>query len=130
LFVSFFLILNSWFLIYVDRLASEKCKCALSWHRNVLQGVFVVLILAGVCTLLFGHILPFMHVIQGILIIVNFVYIVTAFMFVQRIKREGCTCAQTSAFKVIHFINILYIVLLCLSIVARVVMQTSRNLSP
>jgi hypothetical protein len=128
-FISFFLVLNSWFLMYVDRLASKECKCAHSWHRSVLQGVFVALILTGISTLLFSHMLPFMHIIQGILVIINLVYIVTAFLFVQRIKKENCACAQTTAFKVINFINIVYIILLALAIVARVVMTTSHRIS-
>lgn len=128
-FISFFLILNSWFLMYVDRLASKECKCAHSWHRSVLQGVFVALILTGISTLLFSHMLPFMHIIQGILVIVNIVYVITAFLFVQRIKKESCACAQTTAFKVINLINILYIILIALGIVAGVVTATSRRLS-
>jgi len=124
LIVTFFLILNSWFLVYVERLESKKCECAISWHRNILQAVLAIMVVLGVGFLLFSHVVPLFHIMQGIMTVTSIVYIVTAFLFIRRIKHEKCTCAQTAAFKVMNILNIIYIVLICLAIVASVVSRT------
>jgi hypothetical protein len=126
---SLFLVLNSWFLMYVDRLSTNKCECAMTWHRKVLQGVFTALVVIGatMIILLFTHMLPFFHFIQAVLFIVNIVYIITAFLFVRRIKHEKCACAQTAAFKVINIINIIYIVMICLYVFILLALFASRT---
>lgn len=84
--------LHIYFLWYIDQLKNIGCKCAFGWKRSFIEIALIVIIAAQIWSL-FSTKIP-----VGVRIFVSLMtlaYIVVARMFINKVKSEGCDCAQT-----------------------------------
>jgi hypothetical protein len=108
------LILNIYFLYYMDRLDKEGCKCALGWRRQFVEVCLVYMLATQVLGFLFMR----SPLIQIINMFVFVAYVIVARQFISRVEATHCDCAEKPAFGVLRFINTIQLFILALAFVA------------
>lgn len=110
------ILLNAWFLYYMDRLERDGCKCAQGWKRSFIQFSLMVFIALAVLSY-------FVNVRGGkwfgiglMLQAITIAYVLVTREFIHDIKEDHCLCAETPAFKVLNFVNIVQLLILGVSI--------------
>jgi len=99
-----YLVLNGWFLYYVDRLEHIGCKCAMGWRRQVIETSLALFLLLGVAGLFINwqsH-FPFLALIMSAITIM---YIVVTRDFIRHVRSSDCECAETTAFETLNIWN-------------------------
>lgn len=112
------LALNAYFLWYVTWL-EDRCSCALGWRRSFLEFGYVTMLLVGLAMLLIGSFIRESPL--GVFLIFGASMIGLAMLFVVRsfigkMRRTGCDCARTVAFRVLDVVNWIQFALLAFSI--------------
>lgn len=90
--------LFAWFYHYLDKLEKIGCECALTKTRTLLMasiGVIVVLRLIDV-------VFPLPGLAQLLLSFASVAFVVLAFTYINKLKKEKCKCSESSTRKVME----------------------------
>jgi hypothetical protein len=110
-------VLNAWFLYYVDELKRRGCQCALGWRRTFMQASLMVFILMGILGFVMDWKKHFLWL-AALFNLITIAYVIVTREFINDIKGSSCKCAETDAFEVLGIVNIIQIFFLVLAVVA------------
>jgi hypothetical protein len=105
------IVMNAWFLYYIEQIKAHGCSCAYGWRRTFVQASLIVFIVLGIVGLLFNwrKNVPLLGLLLSLL---SLAYIVITRQFIHQVKKAHCECAETEAFVVLDWLNFFQIVLL------------------
>lgn len=112
------IVMLAYFLHYFVQLKQSECTCALSWRTTLLRALLAGMIVILVLNLfLRGSYMNILSILQFAVVVT---FIVVAFQFSRSVRRDGCYCAQTTAFRVLDIVNMVMLIVLSLSIIVQV----------
>lgn len=98
------LVINAYFLYYMDRLERDGCRCSMGWKRTFIEASLIVWMVAVVVQL-FMSIESTWFWIGPLVQIIILANIFVTRSFISQIKSEHCKCAETKAFKMLNIVN-------------------------
>lgn len=125
------IVLNVWFLYYVEQIKAQGCSCALGWRRTFMQASLIAFVVFGIAGMFerLGKTFPILGLLLGLL---SIAYIVVTRQFIHEIKRSHCQCAETKAFEVLDYLNafqMFLLVVLAFLLVVSIVSAASTMVS-
>ena len=109
------LVINAYFLHYMDRLERDGCKCSQGWKRTFIEGSLIVWLTAAVVQLFVGLESTWFWIGPLVQLVILANIFVTR-SFIMQIKSGSCTCAKTEAFKVLDIVNSVQLAVLAVSL--------------
>lgn len=110
-----YLTLNGYFLNYVSHLEASGCQCAHGWRRTFLQVSFAVFVALNIISLTgWQASVPW---VVAALFAFQIAYVVITRQFIMHVQKEQCSCAQTTALRVLNIVNYITIGLMALTAV-------------
>lgn len=109
IFELLWVLLNAWFLYYVEELKLHGCACALGWKRLFIMASLVVFIAVLIVSTFFR----WETVVPGLVpvyVLVALSYVIVARMFIDDIKRAHCKCAEGEALTALNIVNVVQII--------------------
>ena len=111
------IVLNTWFLYYVEQIKMHGCTCAMVWQRTFMQASLIMFIVLGTIGLFVNWSRHFAWLALLVnLLAITYVFVTRSFIF--EIEKTDCKCAETAAYEVIGWLNVFQIAMLVLALVA------------
>ena len=111
------IVLNTWFLYYVEQIKMHGCTCAMVWQRTFMQASLITFIVLGTIGLFVNWSRHFVWLALLVnLLAITYVFVTRSFIF--EIEKTHCKCAESAAYEVIGWLNVFQITMLVLALVA------------
>lgn len=105
---------------YVTRLERIGCDCAIDFRRTYIQWFTLALVIIGIINvtlrLTSGDVgLAILSMILSpVMFVATLIYVIFVIQYVNRLRREKCTCSEGMARAILYIITIINVTLACL----------------
>jgi hypothetical protein len=93
------ILLLLWFLMFLIKLESTGCECALSWRRSFIMFAISLTILLNIIKLAFKSWmeLPIFQYLFPVILTIHILFVTFAIQYIRHLKQVKCDCSKDNA---------------------------------